>query len=457
MRSVVFVFLLSLVLAAAFQQAHAVAVGPNIEIAGEASPDRQRVEPTIAVDPRDPNIIVAGAQDLKLVSQGGHRWHGYYRSRDGGMSWSLSLLPGFPGDTSTQGMASPLRRFDALSDPVMAFDRAGSLYYTGIAFNITGSPGIVDFTSLRLFVAKFVHDGADYAGVTVLTDVKFADKPWIAVDTTGGRNDGNVYVAFDGPHGLVFTRSKDGGQTFSKPTPAPGAGTLAGVAVDPTGNIFISSIQCTKQNCNILVSKSTNGGLGFSDPTKAVARITPVFLPGNGFRTFTIPQIAADANGVDVVWDELDNGDAHVFLVHSTDGGRTWRSPVRVGDVATGQQFFPTIAVSGGVISVAWYDSRLNTCGPLICQLDVFYARSTDAGASFSTNLRVTDVPFNPNMVLRTDPPGTPFPFLGDYIQIAASPTVAHPIWADNRNACDTRDPTFGCVDQDLFTTTITL
>src|SRR5713101_5413344 len=64
-------------LAVSTSTVHAVVmVGRNIDIAGETSSDRQRVEPTIAVDPRNLSIIVSGAQDLRLFPQG-HRWHGY--------------------------------------------------------------------------------------------------------------------------------------------------------------------------------------------------------------------------------------------------------------------------------------------------------------------------------------------------------------------------------------------
>src|SRR3989442_7894511 len=34
---------------------------------------------------------------------------------------------------------------------------------------------------------------------------------------------------------------------------------------------------------------------------------------------------------------------------------------------------------------------------------------------------------------------------------------MVHPFWADNRFACDTVDAKYGCVDQDAFTTTITV
>jgi len=82
--------------------AHAnTAVGKNVDItANSDSAERQQVEPTIAVDPRNPDIVVAGAQDYRLLAVGEHRWLGYYRSTDGGKSWSVSLVPGFPGDNS---------------------------------------------------------------------------------------------------------------------------------------------------------------------------------------------------------------------------------------------------------------------------------------------------------------------------------------------------------------------
>ncbi len=466
MRSAILVLLLPLILAGAFQQAHALVIGSNLDIAGETSPDRQRVEPTIAIDPLNPNIIVVGAQDLRLKAVGGHRWHGYYRSTDGGVTWSSSLLPGFPGDTSRLGVSSPLKRFNATSDPVLAFDGSGNVFYTGVAFNIQAGSLVRPFI---VFVARFIHDGADYAGATLIPGQNLTDKPWIAVDTSGGPNSGNVYVDFFGcctNTGLfttLFTRSTDGGKTFSTPIPTSAVQQSfpTGLTVDTSGNIFVVSEHAPSglsPAVQIIVTKSTDRGLTFQAPVIAiVATSIPDPLPGNKFRTSTLAQVAADSPAVYVVFDDFGTGNANVLLIRSTDKGMTWSSPVTVNDVTTGQQFFPTIAVSGGVISVAWYDSRFNTNpGGTISALDLFYARSTDAGLSFSLSVRVTTTSFDPNLVLRTDAPNTNDPFLGDYIDIASSPTAVHPIWTDNRNACDTVDPTFGCVDQDAFTATIT-
>ncbi len=440
-----------------------VTAGPNIGIVGEAPPDRQQVEPTIAIDPRNPSIIVAGAQDLRLIPVGGHRWHGFYRSTDGGATWTNTLLPGFLGDTSPQGLTSPLRTFNATSDPVLAFDRNGNLYYTGLGLTATSS-GVFP---TGLFVAKFTNDGGTYFNTTLISAGVFPDKPWIAVDTTGGAYDGNVYVAYDAnltatqAFATLFVRSTDGGATWSTPfyTPPDMTGELAGVAVDPSGNVYVSADAFDPIHefplGYVEVTKITGGGTTIAQTTKAVNPVSliPSPLPGGSFRTFTIPQIAADQNGVYLVWDDFRTTNANVFFTRSTDGGTTWSPPLMVNDVTAGQHFFPTVASSGGVISVAWYDSRFNT-GTTLTVLDVFYARSLDSGVSFSSNMRVTSVSFNPELVERTDF-GDREIFMGDYIQIAASPTLAQVIWSDNRNACDTVDAIFGCVDQDAFTAAI--
>jgi len=448
--------------------AHALPVaGPNVDITVSSdSAERQQVEPSIAVDPHNPSIIVAGAQDYRLLSTGGHRWHGYYRSIDAGQSWSVMLLPGYPGDNSPQGLASPLHNvYSSISDPVLAFDRSGNVYYVGI----TAAGTFTSSSGFNLFVAKFLNDGADYAFTTLLPSsiYNLADKPWITVDTTGGPNDGTVYVTYDSftakgsvDAGVSLVRSTDGGVTYSLPLLAIRQGFFSGVTVDSQGRVFVSSLTAGRSSLskNILVAVSTDAGQSFRGHEIASnVSILPSALPANFFRVFTVPQLASDNHGVYMVWDDFGRGDSNVMFTESTDGGISWASPLQVNDVTTGQHFFSTIAVSGGVISVAWYDSRLGqSSNGFISGLDVFYAESTDGGHSFSSNVRVTSVSFNPNIVERADF-GATFVFMGDYIQVAASPAAAHIIWSDNRDACSNIDPFFGCTNQDIFTSTITL
>jgi len=445
-------------------------VGPNVDITtSDDSAERQQVEPTIAVDPHNPSVVVAGAQDYRLLSVGGHRWLGYYRSIDHGQTWSVMLLPGYPGDNSPQGLSSPLHgAYLAVSDPVLAFDRSGNVYYVGITAAATFTT-----SGFNLFVAKFVNDGADYALTTLLPPsvYSFADKPWITIDTSGGLNDGTVYVTYDTfslsggvigaiGAGVALIRSTDGGVTYSLPRLAIRQGFASGVAVDAQGRVFVSSLTpgFSTRSSNIAVAVSNDGGLIFHGHEIATTvSLAPNPLPGNSFRLFTVPQIAADNRGVYVVWDDYGRGNSNVMFTKSTDGGVSWTTPLQVNDVITGQHFFSTISVSGGTISIAWYDSRLSQLSNgTITALDVFYANSKDEGLTFSTNLRITSTSFNPNIVERADF-GDREIFMGDYIQIAASPIAAHVVWTDNREACSNVVPVFGCTNQDAFTSTIML
>jgi hypothetical protein len=458
-------------------------VGSNIELLGEAAPDRQVVETSIAVDPRNPNVIAAGAGDLRL-KEGGD-WEGYYRSTDGGATWTSRLIPGFPGDSSAEGLASPLNRFDGCIDPSLAFDRQGNLYFSGTCSKITAE-GAPDFGTFGVFVAKFSDDGAAYVGATVVDSGALnPDFPKIAVDTTGGSNDGNVYVEFthDTDGQTLFSRSTDGGRSFSQPLAVLSPGINFNVAIDPDGNIYFATADVSNGNVYVTAAhcaggdgrhgckrqasdhadgsaaKSAEGGLSFSSPVVA-ATITPIptSFPGNnlGVASPTVT-IAADEHGVYLVMDDYSTGSSNVLFTRSTDGGSNWTRPIQVNDVAQGQHFYPTIAVSRGILSVAWYDSRLGQLpSGTITSLDTFYAESRDGGSSFSKNVRVSDVSFDPNQVLfPLFVPLCQCAFVGDYIGIAAGPDAVHVIWTDNRNACDTVDPTWGCVDQDAITATV--
>src|SRR5215218_6948183 len=72
---------------------------------------RTQNEPSVAVDPSNSSIMVAGSNDYcaEIENGSGNVWAGYYRSADGGATWSNSLVPGYPADDSTAGNASPTK------------------------------------------------------------------------------------------------------------------------------------------------------------------------------------------------------------------------------------------------------------------------------------------------------------------------------------------------------------
>src|SRR3954447_9229576 len=94
-------------------------------------------EPAVAMNPRNPSVIVGSSNDYCGVYAGspvsgvfvasGPVWLGYYRSEDGGQSFRSSLVPGYPGDTSPYAALAKVRTAGA-GDPVLAWDNYGRLF-----------------------------------------------------------------------------------------------------------------------------------------------------------------------------------------------------------------------------------------------------------------------------------------------------------------------------------------
>jgi hypothetical protein len=155
-------------------------------------------------------------------------------------------------------MASPLfgSHTDA-GDPVAAFDRAGNLYAGGIAFNrVRPANGDV-------WVAKYLttpHPSGypyDYSHTRIVGQGTpsavqggiFQDKIMLEVDRTGGSHDGNVYVCWtrfvaNGQNRIYFSRSTDGGNSFSRPIAISGGGNIrtqgCDIAIEHDGDVYVS-------------------------------------------------------------------------------------------------------------------------------------------------------------------------------------------------------------------------
>jgi hypothetical protein len=93
--------------------------GTDETIASCSVNNRQQNEPAASIAPHDPALLTAGANDYCPVPTTGDTWAGFYYSSDRGTSWTNSLLPGYPTDTSAEGQDSPLHGFvTSAGDPV---------------------------------------------------------------------------------------------------------------------------------------------------------------------------------------------------------------------------------------------------------------------------------------------------------------------------------------------------
>jgi hypothetical protein len=117
-----------------------------------------------------------------------------------------------------------------------------------------------------------------------------------------------------------------------------------------------------------------------------------------------------------------------IAFSRSTDGGQTWTQAVRINDDALANgvdQFLPTMAVhEDGTIGVTWYDRRYDPAGNLF---DLVYTQSTDGGATWSPNVRVSDQSSNPDVV----PDYKGIDWLGYRRSLVFGPDYVLPSWLD--------------------------
>jgi hypothetical protein len=462
-------------------------------------------EPTLAIDPRNPTVWSSGSNDYCPVPTAGDAWAGFYRSTDNGQHWTDSLLPGYNGDTSTQGLLSPLHNMvaggaRAAGDPQMSWDGNGDLFYMGNNFNRGTSNG--NSNRLRdntgdIWVATYAPadpadmstDGSRYVRTVLLAtntfgQGQFNDKTDLVADPATG----NVYAAWSTFHGtgcneISFSRSTDGGATFSAPLKlSSGICSNQGpsIAVGSNGQVFVAW-QGGNGGAFAKAPGSVNG-TAFAASNDFGATFGPASLPvlyapfvsgefsGNGAREcgdtplecptgFTFPRfdLAGPYLASDTVHGTLvmafqarqPSGQGQIEYTVSTNGGGTWSPTALLAPSATGHQFFPWLTASNGRVNAIWYDSQgdpdyaatrppcNNGSGMTTACLNVRYAESLDGGMTWSTSVQVTDAPTNPNYEQFG---GRLVPFFGDYITVAAQGDTIGAVWTDQRNAATAGD-----------------
>ena len=256
-------------------------------------------EPALAINPRDNRVMIGSSNDYCAVYNNGSDangapipsgpiWLGYYRSEDGGASFVSSLVPGYPGDTSTLGALAKIRTASS-GDPVVAWDGDGRVF---MGSESSDDPAGTKKTFGDEWVARYVNpagpggntlnDGKRFAGSVVVAKGssapnllgKFHDKTAIEADRTNTVCRGNVYFAWsrftgNGGVAIYFVRSTDHGATFSVPTKLSDGihdVQLPEISVTGNGHVYVTWGQFEDsghQVDGVGVAKSTDCGATF--------------------------------------------------------------------------------------------------------------------------------------------------------------------------------------------------
>ena len=379
----------------------------NVVISDTGSPE----EPSIYVNPKNTDQLVGGANINDV-----------FYSDDGGYTWNVETL--FSSENGVWG------------DPCLIVDTAGSYYFFHLSNPQSGN--WID----RIVCQKSTDNGqtwndGSYMG---LNGSKAQDKEWAIVDWTNN-NIYVTWTQFDDYGSLdpddksiiLFSKSTNGGTSWSEAVKInevdgdciDSDNTVEGAvpAVGPNGEIYVAWAGPE----GIVFDRSTDEGETWLDEDIFVSDFVGGWdygIPGIS-RCNGLPITVCDLSGgenhgtIYINWTDQRNGedDTDVWMVKSTDGGDTWSESVRVNDDPSGkQQFFTWMAIDQvtGYLWFVWYDRRAYNDD----NTDVYMAASTDGGESF-INFKISEEPFLPWSGV----------FFGDYNNVSVHNNVVRPIW----------------------------
>ncbi len=444
--------------------------GVDLRITNRSRPQN---ETTIAGDKYNPLQVIGGFNDYDVILTG-FGGNGVAYSTDGGTTFTH--LGPFPGG----GVPLTAGFNNAGGDPAIDFDSRGRAFYSHLGI---GTGGTSNFTRNNgIFCATSLTGGATWSptvGVAVNVypgtgTVPFEDKPYVGVDDylgspfrdrayvswtrfypgahpNGGTGGGDIWVARSLDNGATWTPVRI--TTLANEPLNTGTGTVGSTFVQfsvpvvaPNGDVFVAYWFGGRLNCQ----RSTDGGVTFGPATQPFGPVfgsasIPSPLPNQSYRAPNTLSAHCDptrpGNVYVVCADDDDTPSAtdaaNIFFARSTDSGATWQPRVKLNDDGLNRnQHWPWMAVNDrGDIEVIWYDTR-NDAGNHL--LDVYETSSSDGGVTWAANTRVTDANFEPNTA-QFGGNG----FFGDYNGLGTAGNRFHALW------CDTR--TGGAPEQEIY------
>jgi len=387
----------------------------NIKLAAQADDSRYPpVEPSIAINKKNPQNIVAGIVLDRVVT-----------TTDGGNTWTETTL------NSPSGV---------YGDPAVISNSKGNFFYFHLSDPSGKGQGGEAWLD-RIVCQESIDEGSTWTTGASIGNNPPADqdKPWPAVHPKKnficvtwtqfdkyGSKDSNCQS------NILFSKSGSGSK-WSTPiqiNESPGdcvdddftaEGAVPAIGTD--GKIYVA----WANQGNIYFDRSYDDGNTWLKNDLLLAKQEggwKLDIPGlersNGLPVLAIDNSAGKYHGMlYLLWADQRNGneDTDIWLIRSLNRGDYWSKPVRVNhDDSRTHQFLPWITVdpTSGHIYIVYYDRRNYSDN----QTDVYLSYSFDGGSNFK-EVKISESAFTPEA-------GS---FFGDYTNIDAFGGIITPIW----------------------------
>lgn len=209
-----------------------------------------------------------------------------------------------------------------------------------------------------------------------------AFSPRVALDSNEAVN--IVWADTQGGQGkALFIRSTDIGLSFNEPidvSRSAGRAFDPEIAIDSADAINVAWEDTAPGTSVIMFSRSTDGGQTFSNPRQV----------STGSGSATEATIATDASGrISVAWVDQSPGHAEAFYSRSTDGGTSFSEPLKVSDFPQGDIHKPTVVTFQNTVYLAFQNGDLFGEGS-VSHPQVYLTKSANAGVSFEEPVQVS-------------------------------------------------------------------
>jgi len=396
-------------------------------------------EPYLAVNPLNQQHLVAAWMGFQLNNKVVIKSS---VSTNGGISWSTPIWQEHIVPTYS------------CADVSVKFDRNGSVFMCYIDYDNQ------NFTDGKVIVRKSTDGGFSWGNAVEVLSLSDCpnklclDRPWMAIDCSGGTLDGSIYVTnmnanqptlVTPPYNPYVSVSTDNGASFAPPRFLDTLGFFAGSSIPQpcaspvvtnTGKfyaIYPSYLPTQSPFARMILASSTTACLNVDH--QVAYQSSTSFLASNATNSllkagYLLKSNPNDANHLAFFFLSDADGDADIKMIETTNAGASWSAIKRINQDPIGNGKLQDLVWADfdtdGDLVVCWRDRRNASGSTYDVPTEIFCTVRKNGMPNFEPDYAISSQQVNHNAVLEESG--------NDFMNVALLNDTAYAIWGDVRS-----------------------